>query len=265
MYVSDNLVSQIYTDNPLTYIAIRRFEISYFGVRRGKGTSAMTGSNGTLIEWYGHAYTRIVTSSGVKIIIDPHDGGSLNLPEFRVDADLVLISHDHYDHNAVEMITLNSGGKIFSMLRGELEPRGVKITGVKTFHDKAMGALRGENTIHIIHTDNIKIAHLGDLGHIPDENTISLLKETDVLMIPVGGVYTIDAYEAWTLIEILSPKIVIPLHFWLPYSTVPLDPLEKFLNISKARRLRIEDNRLNITRSSLPEKTTIVIFSLPKR
>jgi L-ascorbate metabolism protein UlaG (beta-lactamase superfamily) len=211
------------------------------------------------IEWFGHSYFRLKTSN-FSLAIDPHDGGSLNLPEFRVHANAAISTHNHYDHNAFEMI-LGADVKAIGLL-GERKLGPFTVRGLRSYHDKSQGKLRGENVVYIIEGP-LTVAHLGDLGHLPEGKLADEISRADILLVPVGGVYTIGAYEAWRIIEETNPPIVIPMHFWVSYSTVPLDPLDKFLNIAKARRLRLESNQLEISRGDLPEKTTIVVFPPP--
>ncbi len=216
-------------------------------------------SNSISITWYGHSYF-LMELGNTRIAIDPHDGGSLNLPEFRIQADAVLITHNHYDHNAVEMVDAK---RVVKWRRGNFTIGSFKVLGIGSYHDKASGTIRGENTIYIINFNNIRIAHLGDLGHLPDESFTKLLDGVEILMIPVGGVYTINAEEAWEIIKILNPKLVIPMHFWLPYSTLPLDPIDRFLSIAKARRLRVTGNKITFSIDEIPEKSTIVVMQPP--
>ena len=217
-----------------------------------------------VIEWFGHSYVRITSPGGTRIVVDPHDGASLNLPEHRIRGDIVIISHNHYDHNAREMVLAE---KTIVAPRGVIRVSDVTITGIRSHHDKARGQLRGENTvIKIEGNDKMILAHMGDIGHMPDDNLYQALSGVSILMLPVGGVYTINAYEAWEIVEKLKPKLVIPLHFWVPYSTTPLDPLDTFLNYSKAGRLRLDENRLTI---AAPEheihRTIIAVFPEPHR
>ncbi|MEB3805908.1 MAG: MBL fold metallo-hydrolase [Desulfurococcales archaeon] len=211
------------------------------------------------IRWHGHSYFT-VKHEGYTIALDPHDGGSLNLPETRVAADAVLVTHNHYDHNAVEMVTTK---RVVKWRRGEFELGPLLVRGLPSYHDKSRGQLRGDNTIYIVDASGLKLAHLGDIGHLPGEDLLEKLRGMHIIMIPVGGVYTIDAHEAWELIQLVEPPLVIPMHFWTPYSTLPLDPLDRFLSISKARRLRLENRLLKITRDELPEKTTVVVMPPP--
>ena len=214
---------------------------------------------GIRITWYGHSYF-LIELGGVRIAIDPHDGGSLNLPEFRVKADLLLVTHNHYDHNAIDMVEAE---KIVKWSRNKIKYKNIEIIGYPSYHDKAKGLLRGENTVYLIRYDNLRIVHFGDIGHLPDEELIRSLKGSEIVFVPVGGVYTINADEAWELLNIIKPKLFIPMHYWIPYSTLPLDPLEKFLNKAKARRLRLDKPILTISPEELPEKPTIVVMPPP--
>ncbi len=217
-----------------------------------------------VITWLGHSFV-LLEYAGVKIAIDPHDGGSLNLPTYHAKADYLLITHDHYDHNAANLIELPSKNRIFKAKTGEFSlTRDIIVHGYKTYHDKAEGRLRGENIMYVIRAGPFKIVHAGDLGDIDKPEYVKeLLTSVDLAIIPVGGVYTIDAYEAWNLIESTKPKLVLPVHFWIPYSSLPLDPLDKFLNISKARKYRAESRTLKISYNELPDKTTVIIMPPP--
>ncbi|NOZ30859.1 MAG: MBL fold metallo-hydrolase [Crenarchaeota archaeon] len=213
------------------------------------------------IEWYGHAYF-LVKYDDYSIAIDPHDGGSLNLPEFRIKADAVLVTHNHYDHNAVEMVDAR---EVVKWRKGSFQLGPFKVEGIQAYHDKSMGKLRGENIIYRLEAGSFSIVHVGDLGHIPGDDVLEKLKGVSILMVPVGGTYTIDAEEAWELITKTEPRLVIPMHYWVPYSTLPLDPLDKFLSISKARRLRLDSRVLEVTPDDIPDKTTIVIMPPPTK
>jgi len=215
------------------------------------------------LEWYGHSYVIVECEGGVRIAIDPHDGASLNLPSYRSKADYLLVTHDHFDHNAVEMVSVS--GDIVRWRTGRINLGNVEVEGLPSYHDKSGGELRGSNTIYVI-SGRIRIAHLGDLGHPLTSDLREKLEGVDILILPVGGVYTIDAYEAWEIVKELNPKLVLPIHFWLPGSTMPLDPLERFLLTAKTRRLRVEGNSIEFSPEELPEKTTTIIFEkLPRR
>uniref|UniRef100_A0A7C2ZCB6 Zn-dependent hydrolase n=1 Tax=Ignisphaera aggregans TaxID=334771 RepID=A0A7C2ZCB6_9CREN len=213
----------------------------------------------TTIRWHGHACFEIVSSKGVVIVVDPHDGRGLGLNPPRVAADIVLISHEHFDHNAFAVVA-KPGANVLSMKTGEVSLGDVRIIGVETFHDKDRGKKRGRNIVYKIIVDDLNIVHLGDLGHVPDANTAATLKPIDILMIPVGGVFTIDASEAWKTIEVLDPAVVIPMHYWLQGIELPLKPVDEFLRMAPSTwsKTYLESNTLIIDKSSLKPKTIYV-------
>ena len=149
--------------------------------------------------WNGHACFSLECEDG-KIVFDPFEDGSVpGIRNLDLSADLVLCSHEHHDHNARSKVTLNNTNKNFS------------ITTIDCFHDDVNGTLRGKNIIHKIATENQSVVHLGDLGHILDN--IDEIKNCDVLLIPVGGHYTIDSNTAKQLIDLIQPRITIPMHY----------------------------------------------------
>ncbi len=175
-----------------------------------------------------------------------------------VDADIVLVTHDHYDHNAVEVAS-GRDSTVLRWVEGFKSIGDISLRGFKFYHDKSRGMLRGETIAYSILVENLRILHLGDIGHTLTEEDVSKLAPIDILLIPVGGVYTIDHYEAWTIIQALKPKIVIPMHYWIPGALTPLNPIERFLNIVKTPRMRAESKDIIIQEDRLPEKTTIII------
>ncbi len=153
------------------------------------------------ITYLGHSCFKF-EKDGYVVVIDPFKDVQ-GYKDINTTADMVLCSHDHFDHNAV------SGVK--RKVSGVQNP--FTITMMQTFHDEVKGEKRGGNNVHIISCDNKTIVHLGDLGHLLDDRQTSYIKECDCLMIPIGGTYTIDIDLAWQLIEKVNPKIVIPMHY----------------------------------------------------
>lgn len=144
------------------------------------------------------------------VVTDPYSVKSMAVKFPRsIEADIVTISHDHEDHNAASLV----GGSPF-VIRGpgEYEVKGVSVIGVTSFHDAEDGASRGRNTMYRIEMDKVKIAHLGDVGHVLTSAQLDALDGVDVLFIPVGGLYTVDAEQAAQIISDIEPKIVIPMH-----------------------------------------------------
>ncbi|MBQ0065114.1 MAG: MBL fold metallo-hydrolase [Firmicutes bacterium] len=153
------------------------------------------------ITWLGHSCFKIESKNG-SIILDPYaDGKVTGLKPLRESANMVLCSHEHADHNAREVITIKDGETPFH------------ITYIDTYHDDQQGTLRGKNRIHILDDGEFTIAHLGDLGCALTGEQIEQLKNVDVLLVPVGGYYTIDASQAKEIVNQIQPEIVIPMHY----------------------------------------------------
>lgn len=153
------------------------------------------------ITWYGHACFGLESGNG-RVVFDPYAPGKVpgwKLPE--LEAELVLCSHGHTDHNWAEGVKLS--GKPFTGT----------VAKIPSFHDDKGGALRGENTITVVEADGIRVAHLGDIGCQLTEDQLTSLGKIDVMLIPVGGHYTVDAAEAWEIVKAVGPGIVIPMHF----------------------------------------------------
>ena len=178
-----------------------------------------------LIKWLGHASFNI-SSRGIDIITDPINEKS-GYPMFPRSADIVTISHQHWDHNAVECI---SGPAKVIEGPGQHQAEGVLIYGINAFHDDQQGRVRGTNTIFKICTEGINLVHLGDLGHVPSLEQVEEIGQTDILLLPVGGRYTVGAEKAYEIVELLQPKLVIPMHFQTPHLSFSLAPLEKFIS-----------------------------------
>lgn len=154
------------------------------------------------ITWIGHSCVK-VEKNGYAIVIDPYKDGSVpGLKPISEQADMVLCSHEHSDHNYRE------GVKI---VKSAAEP--LQVSVINSYHDDAKGALRGPNKIHILTDGTKRIAHLGDLGCMLEEKQLAELKNVDVLLIPVGGYYTIDAKQAYELCKAIDPKVIVPMHY----------------------------------------------------
>lgn len=155
-----------------------------------------------IIQWHGHSCFS-VTADNYTIVLDPFADGSVpGIGNIRPEANAVLCSHYHSDHGCAEVVTVT-----------EKENCPFEILKIDTYHDDVQGTKRGENRIHILETDGIRIVHFGDLGCMLTSEQAELLKKADVLMIPVGGFYTIDAAQAKEIVSLLDPKVVIPMHY----------------------------------------------------
>ncbi|HHY62330.1 MAG TPA: MBL fold metallo-hydrolase [Bacillota bacterium] len=208
------------------------------------------------ITWFGHACFMIQTGAGLRILTDPFDERvGYELP--AVEADVVTVSHDHFDHNCVKVVK-----GLPKVLTGEVDETigTARIRGIKTFHDTKSGALRGLNTVFVIETDGISICHAGDLGHIPSADTMDKIGDVDVLLVPVGGTYTLDGDGALEFVRKLSPKIVVPMHYQTPALKMELDGPEFFL--SQISHVEQAPGRTYvISASELPRELTAVLVN----
>ncbi|NTU70138.1 MBL fold metallo-hydrolase, partial [bacterium] len=183
------------------------------------------------ITWLGQSCFKI-QGKETTLVIDPYDSKlGIKLPK-KLEADILLISHDHYDHNNKEAV---SGDPYIINTPGEYEVKGVQITGIEMFHDKNQGKDRGKTTAYVIELDGIKLCHLGDIGQDLSDEEIEKLGDIDVLMIPTGGVYTINAEEAAKIIGEIEPKISIPMHYKIPCLVEKLDTIDKFTDKVKTK------------------------------
>jgi len=210
-----------------------------------------------IITWQGQACFKIQDrsgSEGVTVVTDPfHKELGLKVPNF--EADIVTVSHQHVDHNNVTALR----GKPFVIdCAGEYDYKGVFIEGIDSFHDDKQGAERGNNVIFRIEIDNISVVHLGDLGHILNDSQLEKLVGTDILMIPVGGKYTLDAKRAVEVIAQIEPRLVIPMHYKIKDLKLDIAGVDKFIK-EIGLKPNYED-RLKISRKDLPQEERELII-----
>ncbi len=208
------------------------------------------------IEYLGHS-SFAITSAGAKIVTDPFDSNMVGLPFPKVLADIVTVSHEHEDHNAIKAV----GGKpVVFRLPGEYERKGVRVYGYDSFHDDAKGRERGKNTMFKFVIDGIVVLHCGDLGHLPDDTLLEHIKDTDIMMVPVGGHFTIGPKEAKELVSLVAPGIVLPMHYrdeGMTETFAPLALVDEFIKLSAPTMSRKLDN-LTVSLGTLPEEREIV-------
>jgi L-ascorbate metabolism protein UlaG (beta-lactamase superfamily) len=207
------------------------------------------------ITWLGHSCFRI-RGSHTTIITDPYSpdlGYSLGKPT----AHIVTVSHQHPGHSYVSGI----GGEPKLVTRpGEYEINGVLIIGMTTFHDTEGGKNRGKNTIYLIEIDEVSICHLGDLGHVLTTKQVEEIDNIDVLLIPVGGVSTIDAARAAEVVRQLDPKVVVPMHYKTEALNRELDPVDKFLKEMGSKQIEPQP-KLSVTKANLPLSTQVFLLN----
>ena len=153
------------------------------------------------ITWNGHSCFTVKTQEG-SVVLDPYEDGKVpGLGPLRLEADAVLCSHEHGDHNFRAGVSLTG------------KPFGARVEAIPSWHDEVCGRKRGSNTIHVLYAEGMKLVHLGDLGTELNREQIETLAAPDVLLIPIGGYYTINAAQALEIVEQLRPRVTVPMHF----------------------------------------------------
>ena len=206
------------------------------------------------IGWLGHSCFRI-RGRHATIVTDPYSpdsGYSLGKPAARI----VTVSHEHPGHCYVEGI----GGEPKPVRRpGEYEISGVLIIGIATFHDAEEGGKRGRNTVYLMEVDEVSVCHLGDLGHVLTTEQIEQIDNVDVLLLPVGGVSTINAPAAAEVVRQLEPNVVVPMHYKTAALNRELAPVDRFLKEMGLREVTSQP-KLSFTKASLPASTQVLLL-----
>lgn len=215
------------------------------------------------IIWHGQSCFQFIFSrrkeEKITFVIDPFSAEiGLRLP--KIGADVLLVTHNHNDHSNVKGI---SGNPFLINGPGEYEIKGIFVQGIECFHDGSQGKERGRTTTFIIEEGGMKLCHLGDLGQ--NELTPSQLEKignVDILMIPVGGVYTISVQEASKVISQIEPKIVIPMHYHIPNLKIKLDNLDKFLKVMGVKSIEAL-SKIIIKKRDLPADGMQIVILRP--
>lgn len=211
------------------------------------------------ITYFGQACFKI-RQKNISLVIDPFNPEFTGLKLPKIEAELVLCTHNHLDHHDVSRV---NNYRLLIDGPGEYEAGGCQITGINSFHDQKNGQERGLNTIYKIINEGITIVHLGDLAHKLTDAQVEELNSVDILMIPVGGTYTLDSHLAKEVISQLEPLLVIPMHYRLPGVRAELDLVETFLKeMGQGEKTGV--SRLSISKDKLPEKMEIMVFTPPK-
>lgn len=214
------------------------------------------------IYWYGQACFKL-KGKNATVVIDPYDPDftGLKLPR-DLQAEVILTTHEHKDHNFTSAVApLQEAGPMVFSKPGEYEVSGVVITGIKSFHDNSEGSEKGENTIFHLLFDGLDIVHLGDLGQLKlTEEQVAEIGQTDILLIPVGGIYTIDAKLASDIVSQLEPKIIIPMHYKMEGLKFELEGAEGFLKEMGAENA-VSQPKLSISKDKLPEEPQVVMLN----
>lgn len=213
------------------------------------------------IYWYGQACFKL-KGKNASVVIDPYDPDftGLKIPKDLL-SEVVLTSHNHKDHNFVAGVGGGQGAKPMVFDKpGEYEVSGVAITGISSFHDNSEGRERGVNIIFHLLMDNLDIVHLGDLGQTKlTEEQVAQIGQTDILLIPVGSIYTIDAKAASGIVSQLEPRIIVPMHYKLEGLKFELDSVDGFLKEMGAEGV-VSVPKLSITKEKMPEEPQVVVL-----
>jgi L-ascorbate metabolism protein UlaG (beta-lactamase superfamily) len=207
------------------------------------------------VRWLGHASFLITSDNGTRIITDPYIVGSgVKYGEIKESADVVTVSHEHFDHNNVDSVGGNP-----QVVKGSAEAKGIKFEGVATYHDASGGSERGNNTIFCMDIDGVRLCHLGDLGHPLSGQQVADIGKVDVLLIPVGGFFTVDAKVASEVCDLLKPSVIIPMHFKNDKLDFPIAGVDDFLE-GKANVRKMESSEVEFKAGELPAETEIIVL-----
>jgi L-ascorbate metabolism protein UlaG (beta-lactamase superfamily) len=209
------------------------------------------------VKWLGHSCFLITSRGGLRVITDPYAvGGGINYSPIKETADVVVVSHGHDDHSNVSAV---QGKPEVVKGDGKKTARGIQFKGIATYHDASQGKRGGLNTVFCFTIDDIKLCHLGDLGHVLSPEQVSEIGAVDILLVPVGGFFTIDASEASEVCNQLKPKVIIPMHFKTPKCAYPIAGVEDFLRGKKDVR-RVGGSEVDLEQENLPAATEIVLL-----
>ena len=176
------------------------------------------------IEYFGHSCFKITLQSGVSILTDPFNAIGYSLPS-GLEVDIVCVSHDHFDHAYVDGVQ----AKYIIEDKGNYAVNGIRIQAIESNHDEENGKLRGKNLVFVFETDELTFCHMGDIGEPVKKSLLDKLPNVDLLMIPVGGTYTIDAMQAKEYVEKIQPSIVLPMHFKTSDCSIDIAGVDGFL------------------------------------
>ena len=212
------------------------------------------------LRYLGHAAFELELTDGRKIVFDPYEAGSydgaLAFGPISGPHDIAVVSHDHPDHRFEAVVS--QAATVWDRA-GETEINGIRITSLPTFHDENEGSERGTNLVTIVEADGVRVAHLGDLGHVITKAEAPALEGVDVMIIPVGGHFTIDAAVAKAVVEEFSPKIVVPMHYKSGKCGFPIAPVEDFTMLMGEFN-EAGSSELDLTVGALPDGLNVIVL-----
>ena len=207
------------------------------------------------LKWLAHASFLITANDGTRIITDPYaTGKGFNHGAIDETADIVTVSHEHGDHNNTDTVNGNP-----QVVKESADVKGISIKAISTAHDDSGGNERGKNNIYCFQVDGIRVCHMGDLGHLLTDNQVVEVGKVHVLLIPVGGFFTIDAKTAQMVAEQVRARVVIPMHYKTDKMNLPISGLDEFLK-DKENVTRIEGSEVEFKRADLPSSQTIMVL-----
>jgi len=209
------------------------------------------------LKWLGHSCFLITSETGLRIITDPYSTvGGINYSPVNEAADIVTVSHNHRDHNNIAAVR---GKPEVITGSGTKTAKGIQFKGIASHHDESKGKERGANTIFCFTVDGIRLCHLGDLGHELSREEIAQIGNVDILLIPIGGFFTIDAGVATKVGDDLKPKVILPMHYKTPKCDFPITGVEDFLAGRKNVK-KLNSSETEFKAGKLPEATEIVVL-----
>jgi L-ascorbate metabolism protein UlaG (beta-lactamase superfamily) len=213
-----------------------------------------------ILRYLGHAAFELELKDGRRIVFDPYESGSYNgalgYGPITGDHDIAVVSHEHPDHYHKKIAS--KAGKVIKA-PGMVDLDGLRITSIETFHDDSEGKDRGRNLVSIVEAEGLKIAHLGDLGHRLTSAHVTALKGVDVMLIPVGGFFTIDAAAAKRIVEDFRPRIVVPMHYKTGKCGFPIAPVDEFTMLMGEFEAP-GSSELEVEAGSIPDGPRVVVL-----
>ncbi len=204
------------------------------------------------ITYYGHSMWK-VSNKNHSVVLDPFEDIGYPMPQ-NLRANIVCSSHNHYDHNNFSLVQ----GEFYKINQaGHLSDKDITIDSIQTFHDHEFGEKRGLNLITKIRIDDVVIVHCGDLGHLPDQQIIDQLLPTDILMIPIGGTYTLDSNEAKQLCDMINPKLILPMHFKNQCCHINIKDHSEFIRMY-SNVSYLKNNFIEVDKSLMKEQQVIL-------
>lgn len=229
----------------------------------GLADGTVAGAEQVRVQWFGQSFFQFTASNGTRVVIDPFDNTYFNYPIPKdLTADVLLVTHEHNDHRNVGII---GGTPLVCRSQkgvGKFERKGVTVIGTAAFHDENHGAERGPDTIYSLMIDGVRFCHVGDLGCLLTDEQIKNIGPVDVLLLPVGGFFTLDTAKLDKLVTQLNPRVVVPMHFKTRYTPkLPIAAVDDFLR-GKSNVKQLGSAAFTIGKADLPARQEIWVLEI---